>query len=118
MYFTWEKRNAKTNELEIVELCENGAETPITDQNKEEYINKVVNFITFKSLKEKIDPFFEGFRSLIPNEVLQIFNIQELEFLISGQSTIDVSDWQQNTIYKGTFNEDHTVINLLIFLRQ
>jgi len=43
--------------------------------------------------------------------VIGIFTPEELDFLISGQIKIDLNDWKINTIYKGTFTENHPVYN-------
>ena len=40
-----------------------------------------------------------GFHEIIPEELIAIFNEQELELLISGLPDIDVDDWKSNTEY-------------------
>jgi hypothetical protein len=73
-----------------------------------------VNLICYESIKDKISALLSGFRSLIPNEIISIFNVEEFDFLISGQGEIDLIDWKLNTQYKGVYNENHKVNNLLI----
>lgn len=60
-------------------------------------------------MKEKIDKLLDGFYSVIPPKILQIFSIEEFDFLISGQNSIDLEDWRRNTIYKGHYNDHHKV---------
>jgi len=40
-----------------------------------------------------------GFHEIIPEDLIAIFNEQELELLISGMPEIDVDDWKSNTEY-------------------
>lgn len=42
---------------------------------------------------------FSGFHDIIPEDLIAIFNEQELELLISGLPDIDVDDWKANTEY-------------------
>lgn len=42
---------------------------------------------------------FLGFHDIIPEDLIAIFNEQELELLISGLPDIDVDDWKSNTEY-------------------
>jgi len=111
LYFTWAVRQTD-GERKVVELCKDGYSIPINESNKKEYVQKVIDFITYESMKDKIDALIDGFRSLIPLDIIQIFNPKELDFIISGQNTIDLEDWKQNTFYKGDFHEMHKVFTL------
>jgi hypothetical protein len=73
-----------------------------------------VKFITYESVKDKINALLKGFFSLIPYDVIKIFTPEEFDFLLSGQSIIDIEDWKSNTIYKGFYNENHPVYNLTL----
>lgn len=52
-------------------------------------------------MAEQLDSITEGFYSVIPHDWLSIFNSDELEAAICGQSFIDLEDWKANTEYKG-----------------
>ena len=100
----------KDNEDIEYELIENGKNTYINDTNKSIFVEKVIRLITYDSIKDKISPLLKGIRSLIPLDILTIFTPVEFDFLLSGQSDIDINDWRQNTIYKGYYTEQHPVI--------
>jgi len=51
----------------------------------------------------------KGFYSLIPIKLVKLFSPFEFDFMLSGQSVIDLKDWMRNTIYKGNYNEKHPV---------
>ncbi|VDM05763.1 unnamed protein product [Schistocephalus solidus] len=54
--------------------------------------------------------FLEGFNDLIPLETLQLFDSNELELLMCDLQDISVQDWKANTLYKGEYNANHSVI--------
>lgn len=92
-----------------MELVPGGKLIMITEDNKYTFVNKAVEFITYLSTKDKIDALKKGFQLLIPDEVINIFSPEEFDFLLSGQSNIDLNDWQVNTVYKGYYNETYPV---------
>ena len=109
LYFTWEINGKEIN------LINKGNSILIKNNNKKLFIEKVVNLICYESIKEKVDKLKEGFNSLnfdINNNehILNIFTIEEFNFLLSGQNKIDLEDWKKNTIYKGYYNELYPTI--------
>ncbi|GMG35717.1 unnamed protein product [[Candida] boidinii] len=52
------------------------------------------------SVKDQMENFLQGFHSVIPKELVAVFDDQELELLISGLPEIDVDDWKNNTVYQ------------------
>ncbi|PWY87297.1 ubiquitin-protein ligase [Aspergillus sclerotioniger CBS 115572] len=51
-------------EKQVIDLTENGRNIPVTEENKEEYIQKVVDYRLVGSVKEQLDNFLKG--KLIP----------------------------------------------------
>ncbi|KAF7177006.1 hypothetical protein CNMCM7691_004547 [Aspergillus felis] len=86
-------------EKQVIDLIENGRNIPVTQENKEEYVQRVVDYRLVKSVKDQLDNFLKGFHEIIPPDLISIFNEQELELLISGLPEIDVDDWKANTEY-------------------
>jgi E3 ubiquitin-protein ligase HUWE1 len=86
-------------EKQVIDLIENGRNIPVTQENKEEYVQRVVDYRLVKSVKDQLDNFLKGFHEIIPPELISIFNEQELELLISGLPEIEVDDWKANTEY-------------------
>jgi E3 ubiquitin-protein ligase HUWE1 len=86
-------------EHKIIDLIEDGRNIPVIEENKQEYVQKVVEYRLQTSVAEQMDNFLIGFHEIISKELVAIFDEQELELLISGLPDINVDDWQQNTIY-------------------
>lgn len=51
-----------------------------------------------------------GFCELIPSQLLRVFDERELELVIGGISSIDVTDWKANTRLKQCTPETQQVI--------
>ncbi|KAJ1803484.1 E3 ubiquitin-protein ligase tom1, partial [Coemansia sp. RSA 2599] len=88
----------------IIDLIPNGQEIAVTEENKADYVRLVTEQRLYRAIKDQIRAFLEGFHDLIPKDLIQIFNEQELELLISGMPDIDVDDWRNNTEYHGGYS--------------
>jgi hypothetical protein len=53
-----------------------------TDDNKGEYIQKILEWAMYGRVKEQLDEMMEGFFELVPRFLLGIFSIQEIESLL------------------------------------
>lgn len=101
--------SADFGENRTIDLIPNGRNIPVTDENKQEYVQLVVEYRLTESIKEQLENFLKGFYEIIPAEIISIFNEQELELLISGLPDIDIDDWKANTEYH-TYNASSTQI--------
>lgn len=86
-------------EKKIIDLIPDGRNIAVTEENKQQYVKKVVEFRVQKSVEEQVENFLQGFYEIIPKTLISIFDEQELELLISGLPDIDVDDWKNNTTY-------------------
>lgn len=86
-------------EEKVIDLIPDGRNIAVTEENKKEYVQKLVEYRLTESVKDQLDNFLTGFHDIIPAELIAIFNEQELELLISGLPEIDVDDWKANTEY-------------------
>jgi len=92
------------------ELKPGGSKIPVTDENKEEYIQLVIQWRFSSRVQPQMDNFLAGFNELVPLNLIKIFDAGELELLMCGIGVIDVRDWKQNTVYKGDYHQNHIVI--------
>lgn len=86
--------------VEQHDLIEGGSEIKVTEENKEDYINKMTNWRFTRGVEEQTKAFLEGFNEVVPLQWLQYFDERELELMLCGMQEIDVDDWERNTIYK------------------
>ncbi|KLO18527.1 HECT-domain-containing protein [Schizopora paradoxa] len=88
-------------EMITIELRPDGANIPVTEANKAEYVDAVAENRIARRVKEQFDSFMVGFNEFIPQELVSVFDERELELLIGGMSEIDVDDWNKFTDYRG-----------------
>ncbi|KAI9587432.1 hypothetical protein GQX74_003278 [Glossina fuscipes] len=92
------------------ELKPGGANIEVTNENKDEYIKLVIEWRFVARVKEQMTSFLDGFGSVIPLNLIKIFDEHELELLMCGIQNIDVKDWRENTLYKGDYHQNHIII--------
>jgi len=93
-----------------IELRPGGKETRVTNENKDEYIQLVIEWRFINRVRKQMDQFLAGFNELVPLNLIKIFDEGELELLMCGIGSIDVKDWKGNTVYKGDYHPNHIVI--------
>ena len=60
----------------------------MTNENKQEYIDLLVNFKFINRVKEQMDAFLAGFHDIIPQGEIDLFDPSELELLMCGLGMI------------------------------
>ena len=73
-----------------IELEPGGANIPATEENKEDYVNAIVEYRISERVGGQFEALMTAFSKLIPWDLLNIFDERELELLINGTSEIDV----------------------------
>ncbi|XP_052862472.1 E3 ubiquitin-protein ligase Nedd-4-like isoform X2 [Anopheles cruzii] len=92
------------------ELKPNGADIEVSNENKDEYIRLVIQWRFVSRVQDQMHAFLDGFGSLVPLNLLKIFDENELELLMCGIQSIDVKDWKRNTLYKGDYYPNHVIV--------
>ncbi|XP_036094390.1 E3 ubiquitin-protein ligase NEDD4 isoform X2 [Rousettus aegyptiacus] len=92
------------------ELKTGGSEIVVTNKNKKEYIYLVIQWRFVNRIQKQMAAFKEGFFELIPQDLIKIFDENELELLMCGLGDVDVNDWREHTKYKNGYSINHQVI--------
>ena len=71
-------------------MVPNGKNIAVTNENKHEYVQKLTEYKLYLAIKDQIDAFVQGFYEMVPKNLTQIFNFNDIELLISGLPTIDI----------------------------
>lgn len=82
---------------DVVELIPNGSNTPVTDDNKHQYVERVAQYLLVERVSEPLHAFLRGLYQVVPRQILLLFDAQEFDYLLCGSDTIDVSDWERHT---------------------
>ncbi|XP_033229683.1 uncharacterized protein LOC117181228 [Belonocnema kinseyi] len=96
--------------VSIKDLVANGSKIPVTNMNKQHYIDLFIMWRFVSRIKDQMEAFLMGFHDLIPKKALKNFNENELEPLICGIQQIDYKDWKMNTAYSGGYSSRHQTI--------
>ena len=99
----------KFGEMITVELKPGGEHVEVTDENKREYVERMIEWRIVKRVEEQFRAFISGFSELIPLDLINVFDERELELLMGGMSEIDVDDWKRFTDYRGFSEQDDVV---------
>lgn len=98
----------------VVDLKENGRDIPVTDVNKQEYVDLVVQWRTQFGAQAQMDAVVQGFTTLIPLSAIKLFDMAELKMLVNGKPTIDVEELRSCTVFQGGYDE-HTQVVLWLW---
>lgn len=106
---TFTTTEERFGEMVTIELKPGGADVEVTEDNKKDYVEAVVEYRISKRVKEQFEAFMSGFSELIPQDLITVFDERELELLIGGMSEIDVDDWTKFTDYRGYEMNDEVI---------
>jgi E3 ubiquitin-protein ligase NEDD4 len=127
IYEAFTRIEERFGEMVTIDLKPGGANIAVTEENKKEYVDFVVEYLMSKRVKDQFDAFMSGFSELIPQDSINVFDERELELLIGGMSEIDVyvspfsfylirvlrfyqrDDWTKFTDYRGYEVNDEVI---------
>eukprot|EP00761_Pharyngomonas_kirbyi_P013978 gb/GECH01014008.1/.p1 GENE.gb/GECH01014008.1/~~gb/GECH01014008.1/.p1 ORF type:complete len:721 (+),score=180.72 gb/GECH01014008.1/:1-2163(+) len=92
------------------ELKPGGSEVPVTNENREEFIDLYVDYFLNKSIQAQFDAFQEGFEMVIGGPILKMFRSEELEQLVCGCPDYDFNAWQKAAHYQDGYDADSDII--------
>jgi len=87
---TFTKMETRFGETVTIDLKPGGADIAVTEENKKEYVDLMVEYYISKRVRDQFDAFMSGFNELIPQDLINVFDERELDLLIGGMSEIDV----------------------------
>ncbi|PIA16590.1 HECT-domain-containing protein [Coemansia reversa NRRL 1564] len=97
-------------ELCTHELIPGGAQTQLTVDNRELFIDSYVDFVFNTSCKRQFSEFKSGFDQICGASYVRFMRPQELELLVCGCSDLDFAALERSTIYDGGYTKSTEVI--------
>ncbi|XP_034670108.1 apoptosis-resistant E3 ubiquitin protein ligase 1 isoform X1 [Drosophila subobscura] len=111
LYFVEELYDASNGQLsKTIELIPNGAKTRVTNASKNQYLDSLAQQRLCNSVKDEVDSFLKGLNSIIPDNLLSIFDENELELLMCGTGEYSISDFKSHHIANGNSAEFRRVL--------
>lgn len=79
LYFVEDLYDGSGQLIKTVELIQNGAKTRVTNASKNQYLDALAQQRLCNSVKDEVDSFLKGLNAIIPDNLLSIFDENELE---------------------------------------
>jgi ubiquitin-protein ligase E3 A/E3 ubiquitin-protein ligase HERC4 len=91
-------------------LKPDGANIPVTNDNREEYVLRYVSWILVDSIKTQWNAFEVGVMRIMEDASLDLFLPEELELLVVGSGILDFKALESNTKYEGGYDAETEVV--------
>ncbi|KAL7544039.1 hypothetical protein ACHAXR_013506 [Thalassiosira sp. AJA248-18] len=102
-----------------LELKPNGANTPVTNDNREEYVLRYVRWVLVDSIESQWNTFQTGVMRIMEDSSLDLFLPEELELLVVGTPELDFQALEGNTKYEGGYDKESDVVkNFWVFIKE
>jgi hypothetical protein len=89
-----------------VPLKTNGNNIPVTNENRKEYVDLVIDHIFNKSVDYQYHSFIQGILISAGSFALEMFHPKELDLLLTGSDEIDFHELESITQYNYPFTKD------------
>ncbi|KAL5107296.1 putative E3 ubiquitin-protein ligase HERC4 [Taenia crassiceps] len=96
--------------IERIPLIPSGGEVVVNQENKQQYVEKYLDFRFNKSCRSVFEAFKSGFFNVCSGYVIKMFQPSELHSMVVGSEDIDWQDLRKNASYQGEYWDQHPVI--------
>lgn len=111
LYFCEEEYTSSGQLLKTTELIPGGSKIRVTNQNKLVYLDALAQYRLATSVREEVEYFLKGLNELIPENLLCIFDENELELLMCGTGQFSIADFKANHSVSGFSIEFRKVLD-------
>ena len=91
---------AQFDTVVVYPLKENGSSIDVTNGNRHEYVNLLVEFYINKHIAKQFEAFYFGFHSVCSSNALLLLVPEELEMLICGMQQCELGNLAKITKYE------------------
>ncbi|XP_071373683.1 ubiquitin-protein ligase E3A [Centroberyx affinis] len=93
------------------DLKEQGDDIPVTNENRQEFVDLYAEYILNKSVERQFRAFKKGFLMVTNESPLKyLFRPEEVELLICGSRNLDFEALQGTTEYDGGYSKDSQIV--------
>uniref|UniRef100_A0A7M5WR61 HECT-type E3 ubiquitin transferase n=1 Tax=Clytia hemisphaerica TaxID=252671 RepID=A0A7M5WR61_9CNID len=91
------------------QLKANGDTIPVTNLNRQEYVNLYCDYLVNKCIYQQFYSFYHGFHSVCASNALLLLRPEEVETLVIGNPNFNIKDLEKITKYDGFKRTDATI---------
>ncbi|XP_044254866.1 apoptosis-resistant E3 ubiquitin protein ligase 1 isoform X3 [Tribolium madens] len=113
LYFVEEQYDTSGQLLKTVELIPNGSKIRVRNATKLQYLDALAQYRLATSIKDEMESFLKGLNELIPDNLLSIFDENELEafqLLLCGTGQYSIADFKQHHVINGNSAEFRRIV--------
>ena len=99
-------------ETKTRDLVPGGGEVPVTERNREQYVELYTRYLLEDAVARQFDAFLRGFHAVCGGDCLQLFRWEELELLICGSTVLDFGALERVAQYDDGYSREHPTIAL------
>ncbi|XP_050303094.1 apoptosis-resistant E3 ubiquitin protein ligase 1 isoform X2 [Anthonomus grandis grandis] len=110
VHFVEEEYDDTGQLVKMVELLPNGTKIRVRDSTKLQYLDALAQYRLATRVKDELEAFLKGLNDLIPDNLLSIFDENELELLLCGTGQYSVADLRAHHILNGDSVEFRRVV--------
>ncbi|XP_056291834.1 probable E3 ubiquitin-protein ligase HERC4 [Pseudoliparis swirei] len=97
---------------EVLELVRNGEDVNVTKSNRQDFVSAYVDHVFDASVAALFECFHAGFHKVCGGKVLELFQPNELQAMVIGNTDYDWTELEKSTEYKGEYWAEHPTIGL------
>ncbi|XP_072293208.1 probable E3 ubiquitin-protein ligase HERC4 isoform X2 [Eucyclogobius newberryi] len=97
---------------EVLELAPNGENIDVTKSNRQEFVDAYVDYVFNRAVAPLFECFYAGFHKVCGGKVLELFQPNELQAMVIGNTNYDWAELEKSTEYKGEYWAEHPTIRL------
>eukprot|EP00871_Galdieria_phlegrea_P003686 jgi/Galph1/4318/GphlegSOOS_G2983.1 len=97
-------------ERRTYDLVPDGSKISLEQSNKQEFVQRYIEYLTDVSIHSQFDAFSKGFFWMLSGPALKIFRPDELEVLVCGQRHLDFEALERVTVYEGRFSQETPIV--------
>eukprot|EP00842_Homolaphlyctis_polyrhiza_P006083 jgi/Hompol1/6476/HPOL_002667-RA len=91
------------------DLHEGGSERAVTAENRQEFVDLLIDFLLVKSVAAQYEAFSDGFSMVTEGSAMPLFRGEELRELICGSPTLDFEALEEGAQYDGYTKDSPTI---------
>lgn len=97
-------------DVRTIPLKPGGEEIPVTEENRHEYVELMVDYLLNRSIAWQFHAFTLGFKILCDGPAISLFNSQEVERLVCGNPNLDFDALERNAKYEGGYSSSSPAV--------
>ncbi|XP_017578302.1 probable E3 ubiquitin-protein ligase HERC4 isoform X1 [Pygocentrus nattereri] len=97
---------------EVLELIPNGMDISVNNQNRQDFVDAYIDYIFNTSVAPLFNAFYSGFHKVCGGKVLELFQPNELQAMVIGNTNYDWKELEKSAEYKGEYWAEHPTIKL------